>query len=117
MSKKHYGWAEMPVMGYIEASTNVRPIVKQCYDENKSSILHLVLATRYSACGASHFVTSFLDINNRSSLIEDPEMVGFDIGFNKEKVPKSYLVCPECLESKEWKEYMVGRERERNGKI
>lgn len=105
---KNYGWAEMPVMGYIEGSTNVRPIVQRCHDENKSGILHLVLATRNSACGTCQFRTSFLDINNQSVLITDPTVVSFD----NEKILKSCLVCPKCLESKEWKEYKAGRERE-----
>ena len=108
MSKKNYGWAEMPIMGYIEGSTNVRPIIQQCHDENKSGILHLVLATRKSACGTASFRTSFLDINNRSILIKDPTVVDFE----NENILKSCMICPDCLKTDEWKDYKTGRERD-----
>ena len=108
---KNYGWAEMPVMGYIEGSTNVRPIIQRCHDENKSGILHYVTSERKSACGSCIFRTSFLDINNRSVLVKDPTVVTFE----NEKILKSCLVCPDCLETTQWKDYKEGRERETDG--
>ena len=111
MSKKNYGWAEMPVMGYIEGSTNVRPIIVKCHEENKSGILHYVLYDRYSACGNAKFMSSFLDIGNRNILITNPDNPIQD----DKKLLETVMICDECRDSPEWKEYIDGRERDING--
>ena len=97
----------MPIMGFIGESNNVRPIVQQCHDEGKTGILHFVLNTRRSACGTCEFRTSFLDMNNKKLLIQDPE----DITFENETLIKANIICPDCLNSAVWKEFK-GTERE-----
>ena len=107
---KNYGWAEMPVMGYIEGSTNVRPIILECHRLNKSGILHYILNTRKSACEKASFLSSFLDLSNRKVLIDDPDT-------SDDKLLDTVMICDDCLKSTEWKDYKDGKERDINAEI
>ena len=89
--QKYLGWVPMDIPVSLDNVNNVRPIVKEAFENDKVSVIHWIDRYRKSVCGKAKWYTSILDQNNASTACEN-----IDDEPLRPRWVSVGLICPEC---------------------